>query len=92
MRNLVDLLGGHLARDVAHLLTDVVAAGRGRKCLELRLDVDRRLTAEPGASALLSISPWQEPQGGMLRIGAPVTTTAGAGRPVSRLFEGTRGR
>ena len=45
--NLVDLFRGHLAGDIAHLLADVVAAGAGRKRLQLRLDVDGRLTTEP---------------------------------------------
>src|SRR6185312_1149132 len=51
--DLVDLFRGHLAGDVAHLLADVVAAGAGRERLQLRLDVDSRLTAKPGTTGLV---------------------------------------
>ena len=37
-------------------------------------------------------SPWQEPQGAMLRIGAPIVTIAGAVIAGSTLCEGTRGK
>src|SRR6266702_2509396 len=51
-RGLIDLINRHLARDVAHLLTYVVAACSRRKCVQLRLDIDSGLTAEPGAAGL----------------------------------------
>ena len=51
--DLVDVFRGHLAGDVAHLLADVVAASAGRKSLQLRLDVDGRLAAEPRTARLV---------------------------------------
>ena len=39
----VDFLRRHSACSVAHLLTDVIAAGAGGESLELRVQVDRGL-------------------------------------------------
>ena len=91
-RGLVDFLRRHLPGDVAHLLTDVVAPGARCEGLQLRLDIDRGLAVEPRAAGLVVESPWQAPQGAMLRIGAPVVTIGGVGRPGFRWFDGTRGR
>ena len=45
----------HLARNIAHLLTDVVPTSAGSKSLELRLYVDGRLAIEPGRPKLDAI-------------------------------------
>src|SRR6266849_5661554 len=42
----------HSARDVPHLLADVVAPGAGRKGLELCAQIDHRLSAEPSRAGL----------------------------------------
>ena len=89
---LIDLVRSHLACDVAHLLANVVAAAPTGKRVQLRFYVGGRLAAQPGLPVLLSISPWQEPQGGILRMGAPVTTIDGAASPASSLFDGTCGK
>ena len=46
-RGFIDLGGGHLPGDISHLLADVVAPAAGGEGLQLRLDVDGRLSIQP---------------------------------------------
>ena len=48
----IDFLWCHAARDVAHLLADVVAPRAGREGLELGAQIDRRLSFEPRRAGL----------------------------------------
>ena len=43
----IDFLWCHPARDIAHLLADVVAPDAGRKSLELGAQIDRWLSSKP---------------------------------------------
>ena len=53
MGRVVDFLRRQPPRDVAHLLADVVPPLAGCESLKLGLDIDGRLTFEPGASDLV---------------------------------------
>jgi hypothetical protein len=74
---LVDFIRGHLAGDIAHLLTDVVPACAGSKSLELRFDVNGGLAIKPRRAELETTLVMHEAQVGMLRIGAPRATMCG---------------
>src|SRR6516225_11136779 len=43
----IDFLAGHSARDVTHLLADVVVPSAGCESLELRAQINHRLSLEP---------------------------------------------
>src|SRR5262249_27022369 len=43
----IDFLRRHPARDIAHLLADVVVPNAGRESCELSAQIDRRLSLEP---------------------------------------------
>ena len=78
-RDLVDLLGGHRARHVAHLAWLVVAARAGcERLAAARRDTSFGMPSSHGAPSLWSVPPWQEMHGAMLRSGSPTRTSAGS--------------
>ena len=81
----------HPARDVAHLLADVVAPGAGRESLELAAQIDGRLSLEPRRARLAVEFAVTGPTGAIPRIGAPLATMRGGPSLVMRR-SGGRGK
>ena len=86
-----DLGWCHLARDIAHLLADVVVPGAGRERLELGVQIDRGLSFEPRSAGLAVDFAVAGPTGAMPRKGAPLATMRGGSPAAGRGVE-TRGR
>src|SRR5271154_6116193 len=62
----VDLLWAHRARDVAHLLVDVIVSRTTGERLKLNAQIDHRLTFEPGRAGLgahlaVACAAWRDP-------------------------------
>src|SRR6202040_4387611 len=51
--NFVDFFRRHMPGDVAHLLADIITACAGGESLQLRLDIDGGLAADPRTAGLV---------------------------------------
>ena len=86
-----DFVGCHPARDVAHLLANVVVPGAGRESVELSVEIDRGLSLEPRSAGFAVDFAVTGPHGAMLRKSAPLATMRG-GSPAAGPELVTRGK